>query len=306
MAPSPQRFNACEYLLDRRLELGDGARAAIVADTGDLTYAQLHSTVVQTAAALTDLGLLPDQRLVMMVADSPGFIAIYLAATRIGAIPVPVSTMLTAHDIVDLLVDSRCTALAVSGAFAQTADAAIDDTPFLRLVVDVDGCGVAQRDGLRVVTGAMLSEIGWGLPPAPVFPTDADSPAFWLYTSGTTGKPKGAMHRHGSVREVCENHGVGLLGITSEDRCLSAAKAFFAFGLGNTVLFPLSVRTSTVVVPVASKPDVIAETVRRHSPTLFFAGPTFFANMIRAALPADTLDGVRLIASAGEPLPASL
>ena len=306
MAPSPEHFNACEYLLDRRLDLGDGERTAILDDNGELSYAQLHERVRRAATGLTELGLLPEQRLLMMVTDSAAFVVLYLAAMRIGAVPVPVSTMLTAHDVGDLLADSRSAAFAVSGAYAATAGDAIDASTFLRLVIDLDGSGVAQRQGIRIVTGAALDEIGSSRPPVDVYPTGADSPAFWLYTSGTTGKPKGAMHRHGSVREVCETYGTQVLGITADDRCLSAAKAFFAFGLGNSVLFPLSVGASTVLVGIASKPDVIVESVRRHHPTLFFAGPTFFANMLRADAPADALAGVRLIASAGEALPASL
>ncbi len=139
-----------------------------------------------------------------------------------------------------------------------------------------------------------------------MYATTEDSPAFWLYTSGTTGRPKGAMHRHGSIRVVCETYGTQVLGIRRDDRCLSAAKAFFAYGLGNSVLFPLSVGATAILEPSPSKPDVLAERAQKYAATLFFAGPTFFANMLRAALPADALGSVRLAASAGEPLPAAL
>ena len=306
MAESPEHFNACEYLLDRRLDLGDGGRTAIVSDRVELTYEQLHGRVGRAAAGLVELGLQPEQRLLMVVADSPEFVVLFLAAMRIGAVPVPVSTMLTGHDITDLLGDSRAAAVAVSGAFAGPVGEALTSAPFVRLVIDLDGAAIAQQGAAPVVSGAALDQLGAQHAVPPVHPSTADSPAFWLYTSGTTGKPKGAMHRHGSIRVVCETYGRQVLGITEDDRCLSAAKAFFAYGLGNSVLFPLSVGASTVLVPVASKPDVVAEEVRRHHPTLFFAGPTFFANMLRAELPADALSGVRLSASAGEPLPASL
>jgi benzoate-CoA ligase family protein len=139
-----------------------------------------------------------------------------------------------------------------------------------------------------------------------VYPTTADSPAFWLYTSGTTGRPKAAMHRHASIQVVCETYGTQVLGIRSGDRCLSAAKAFFAYGLGNSLLFPLSVGASAVLVADPSRPDLMADAAQKYGATLFFAGPTFFANMLRAGLPADALAGVRLAASAGEALPASL
>ena len=146
------------------------------------------------------------------------------------------------------------------------------------------------------------------LPGAPgeIYPTTADSPAFWLYTSGTTGTPKGAMHRHGSVRVVCETYGTQVLGITPDDRCLSAAKAFFAYGLGNSVLFPLSAGAAAVLEPSPSRPEIMAERARFYAATLFFAGPTFFSNMLRVGLSRDALAGVRLAASAGEALPAAL
>jgi acyl-coenzyme A synthetase/AMP-(fatty) acid ligase len=127
-----------------------------------------------------------------------------------------------------------------------------------------------------------------------------------LYTSGTTGKAKAAMHRHGAIPVVCETYGTQVLGIQPDDRCLSSAKAFFAYGLGNSVLFPMSVGAAAVLEPSPSRPEIMAERAGFYAATLFFAGPTFFANMLRAGLPADALAGVRLAASAGEALPATL
>ena len=114
------------------------------------------------------------------------------------------------------------------------------------------------------------------------------------------------MHRHGSIPVVCETYGQQVLGIRPDDRCLSAAKAFFAYGLGNSLLFPMSAGAASVLLPPASRPDLIAETAVKYGATLFFGGPTFFANMLRAGMPADALGGVRLAASAGEALPAAL
>jgi benzoate-CoA ligase family protein len=139
-----------------------------------------------------------------------------------------------------------------------------------------------------------------------LYETTEDSPAFWLYTSGTTGKPKGAMHRHGSIRVVCATYATQVLGIRPDDRCLSAAKAFFAYGLGNSVLFPLSVGATAILEPAPSRPDGIAARAREYGATLFFGGPTFFAAMLRAGLPTDALGDTRLAVSAGEPLPEPL
>ena len=274
-------FNASEYLLDRRL-----------------TYGELHAAVERAAGGLTSLGLLPEQRLLLLVVDCPEFVVLYLAAMRIGAVPVPVSTMLRAPDVADLLDDSRAPVVAVSAALAEVATEALQQAPFVHTVVDVDGAGVVG--GRAAVVGMPDAD------PVGVYPTTADSPAFWLYTSGTTGKPKGAMHRHGSIAVTCETYGAQVLGIRPDDVCLSAAKAFFAYGLGNSVLFPLAVGAATVLVPTPSRPTDVAAIAAASSPTLFFAGPTFFANMLRAELPADALASVRLCASAGEPLPASL
>jgi benzoate-CoA ligase family protein len=299
-----EAFNACEYLLDRRVKAGDGARVAVTGVGGELTYSQLLDQVQRAAAVLRQLGLEPEQRLLMFTADGPAFVVLYLAAMRIGAIPVPVSTMMRAAGLTELLADSRARLLAITPGFAGIAAEAVAGAPELRGVLAAGGDSVAagalpvhDLDGLIAAAEADES----------IYPTTADSPAFWLYTSGTTGKSKGAMHRHGSVRVVCETYGSRVLGIRPEDRCLSAAKAFFAYGLGNSVLFPLSAGAAAILEPSPSRPDVIAERAREFGATLFFAGPTFFANMLRTGLPGDALgSGVRLAASAGEALPAAL
>jgi benzoate-CoA ligase family protein len=295
-----QLFNACEYLLDRRLAAGDGQRIALTGPAGEFSYAQLHDRVCRTAAGLRAVGVQPEQRILMVMSDSPAFVVVYLAAMRVGAIPVPVSTMLRADGVAELLRDSRARFLAITGEFAAVAESAAAAAPELAGVL----ADIPLAASPRPVHP--LDDLAAYPPDESVYDTTADSPAFWLYTSGTTGTPKGAMHRHGAVRVVCETYGTQVLGITPADRCLSAAKAFFAYGLGNSVLFPLSVGAACVLLPAPSRPDLIAETAVKHGATLFFGGPTFFANMLRAGLPADALGEVRLAASAGEALPASL
>jgi benzoate-CoA ligase family protein len=285
-------FNAGEYLLDRHVHAGAGDRLALTGVAGDLTYADLYDRVRRAATVLVDFGLRPEQRLLMFMADSPDFVMIYLAALRIGAVPVPVSTMLHTDGLAELLRDSRARLLAVTPQYAATAQAAVVDAPELR--------GVLSFDGAFEALCAAAS------PMDEVYPTVADSPAFWLYTSGTTGTPKAAMHRHGSIKVVCETYGMQVLGIRPADRTISAAKAFFAYGLGNSLLFPFSVGASAILEPTPSRPDTIAARVGEFGATLFFAGPTFFAGMLRAELPAGALAGVRLAASAGEALPAPL
>ena len=293
-------FNACEYLLDRRLAAGDGDRLALTGPAGDLSYADLWDRVRRTAAGLRAAGVEPEQRILMVMADSPHFAVVYLAAMRVGAIPVPVSTMLRADGIAELLRDSRARFLAVTSEFAAAAESAAAAAPELAGVL----ADTPLAAGPRPVH--LLDDLAGSAPDDFVYDSAPDSPAFWLYTSGTTGTPKGAMHRHWSIPAVCETYGNQVLGIRPEDRCLSAAKAFFAYGLGNSLLFPLSVGAASVLLPPASRPDLIAETAVKYGATLFFGGPTFFANMLRAGMPADALGGVRLAASAGEALPAAL
>jgi benzoate-CoA ligase family protein len=294
-------FNACEYLLDRRIEAGDGPRVAVTGAGGELTYAELHDRVLRTAAGLRRIGLEPEQRLLMFMADSPEFVVIYLAAMRMGAIPVPVSTMVHADGLVELLVDSRARVLAVTAPYGDVAGEALRSGADVHSVVAADGVAIDCRQPVH-----QLEELATGAPESAVYSSTADSPAFWLYTSGTTGSPKAAMHRHGAIQVVCETYGSQVLGITPDDRCLSAAKAFFAYGLGNSVLFPLAVGAATVLEPGASRPDLVADRATKYGATLFFGGPTFFANMLRAELPSDALGGVRLAASAGEALPEAL
>jgi benzoate-CoA ligase family protein len=293
-------FNACEYLLDRRIAVGDGDRIALTGAGGELTYGQLHDRVLRVANGLRGAGIEPEQRLLMFMADSPEFVVVYLAAMRIGAVPVPVSTMVHADGLAELLLDSRARALAVTAPYGDVAAAALRSCPEVRCVFTA---GVDLDTALPVTS---LDDLVSSEPDPAVYPTTADSPAFWLYTSGTTGSPKAAMHRHGSIQIVCETYGTQVLGITPDDRCLSAAKAFFAYGLGNSVLFPLSVGAATVLEPAGSRPDLMAERAAQFGATLFFAGPTFFANMLRAELPSGALPDVRLAASAGEALPEAL
>jgi benzoate-CoA ligase family protein len=341
-------FNACEYLLDRRLAAGDGDRLALTGPAGDLSYAGLWDRVRRTAAGLRAAGVQPEQRILMVMADSPQFAVVYLAAMRVGAIPVPVSTMLRPDGIAELLRDSRARFLAVTSEFAAAAESAavlvstgaapelagiLADVPLFSPggttphSVSPGGRPPHTPPGpplseaappmakSAIVSGAqpptsvpvyLFDDLASGAPDDFVYDSAPDSPAFWLYTSGTTGTPKGAMHRHGSIPVVCETYGQQVLGIRPDDRCLSAAKAFFAYGLGNSLLFPLAAGAASVLLPPASRPDLIAETAVKYGATLFFGGPTFFANMLRAGMPADALGAVRLAASAGEALPAAL
>jgi len=285
-------FNVSTYLLDRRLDAGDGDRVAVTGPRGTLTYRELHEMTCRIAGGLRGLGVQPEQRVMLYMVDSPRMLATMLAAMRIGAVPVPVSTMGTAADLAGVLRDSRATVLVLSTEFAEAVSGVLSGLPDLRHVV-TDGPGfdldsAAPEDG------------------ATPYDTWDDTVALWLYTSGTTGLPKGAVHRHANVRVVCETYGQQVLGIRPDDRVLSVPKMFFAYGLGASAFFPLSVGASTVLEPARPNPAVVTEWLRAERPTIFVATPSFYAAMLAAPVPEDALSLVRLGTSAGEPLPAPI
>jgi benzoate-CoA ligase family protein len=266
------------------------------------------------------------------MADSPEVLALFLGGLYIGAVPVPVSTMVTAQDLVTLATDSRARLIAVSPEFAGAAvDAA--GLPGVREVVvagetedlepllvprhaQTSGQTSAQASGqTRARAGARVRTLrGFLAAAAPAdqaaaraaLPTLPDSPAFWLYTSGTTGTPKAAMHRHAALRSTAETYGSRVLGIRPDDVCYSAAKFFFAYGLGNTLTFPFSVGARAILDRARATPQRLASVLTSLRPTLFFAAPTAYAAMLAADLPADTFASVRLGVSAGESFPADL
>jgi benzoate-CoA ligase family protein len=308
-----ETFNACAYLIDRQVEAGRGEHVAVTGPGGTWSYAQLAAEVRAAAAGLRATGLRPEERIVLFSADRVEMLACFLAALRIGAVPVPVSTMYNDRELAELLTDSRARVLLCSPEFAETARAATLTTGLQFADVIRSTCDTpliaTDRDSLRMSSAVggwgELLEAGRG-GDGSVYRSWAESPAFWLYTSGTTGTPKAAMHRHGSIRFVAESYGAQVLGIRPEDRCFSVAKLFFAYGLGNSALFPLSVGATTILEPARPTPQSVAEAVRVHQPTLFFGVPTFYAALLAADLPTDTFASVRLAASAGEPLPAEL
>jgi len=311
---APEAFNAADYLVYRRVAEGDGNRVALIHPGGQHSYAAVAEQAHAAAAGLAALGVRPEERVMFFASDSAELVAGLLGAMHLGAVAVPVSTMLTAQDLAGLLVDSRARVLVTSAEFVDTARNAV-----AALVGARTGLAAAAPDLATVVTIGTTADqfavpaLAWselliggiGIP-APVYPSWADSPALWLYTSGTTGSPKAAMHRHGSIRYVCETYGQQVLGIRPEDRCFSVAKLFFAYGIGNSLFFPFAVGAAAVLEPGRPTPELVAEVVHEHRPTLFFGVPTFYSALLASSIPDDTFASVRQGASAGEPLPATL
>ncbi|MDQ6640906.1 MAG: benzoate-CoA ligase family protein [Actinomycetota bacterium] len=303
----PQAFNAASYLVQRRLRAGDADKVA-AHGTRSVTYAELDRLTGDVAAGYRTLGLRRDDRVMMVMADDVEMLTAILGAFRAGLVAVPVSTMLNGAELGKILADSGARALVCTHEFADVVTEALPVAPDVEYVV-LHGPGE-----LGVPASAALHswqdfhEAGATAPEAirDVAPTEDDSWALWLYTSGTTGIPKAAMHRHANIRHVCQTYGDQVLGIRPDDSTLSVAKMFFAYGIGNSVFFPLSVGATTILEPRRPTPDVIRERLAEERPTLFFAVPTFFAALLASDLPDDAFSSVRLAASAGEPLPAPL
>ena len=301
-------FNAAHYLVDRHVEAGDGGRTAVLSGDSRLTYSDLQDLSSAFAAGLQASDVRPGERVVFVCSDRPELLVGILGTWRYGAIAVPVSTMLTGPELAKIVSDSGARVLVATPEFATAASLAAASAPQLAHLVAVDGAELVATPSADVTSWTDLLAAGtWRTGAvAAAAATQEDTPALWLYTSGTTGLPKGAMHRHANIRAVCETYGRDVLRITPEDVCFSIAKLFFAYGLGNSALFPLAVGATTVLEPRRPSPDVVAERMRADRPTLFFAGPTFFAALLAADLPTDLFSSVRLCASAGEALPATL
>jgi benzoate-CoA ligase family protein len=307
-----EAFNASVYLLDRQVEAGRGGHLAVTGPAGSLTYAELAQQVAELSSGLRALGIRPEERVLLVASDRPETAVTFLALLRMGAIAVPVSTMYNGVELGELLRDTRARVVVATAEFAAVAREAMGLAPEATTLV-VAGepgppgqPGPAGDDGAGVRSWTGILAEGQRAGPAAPYGTWFDSPGFWLYTSGTTGTPKGAMHRHGSIARVCETYAHQVLGITPEDRCYSVAKLFFAYGIGNSLFFPLSVGAAAVLDPARATPAGAAARLAGDRPSLFFAGPAFFAALLAADVPAEAFASVRLAASAGEALPAEI
>ncbi len=295
-------FNAASYLTERRVEAGDGARVALRHPRGQHSYAELAAEVRRVAGGLAALGVRPEERVLLCMADDIELATGILATMYLGAVAVPCSSMLTGRELATLVADSRARVLLGSAQFAPAVTTAATGAPDLGHVV-LTGDDAPAVPGTVGLTWAQLRDAE---PLTAAYPTWDESPALWLYTSGTTGTPKGAMHRHTDVRFVAETYGTQVLGMTPDDVCLSAAKLFFAYGIGNSLFFPLAVGASAVLEPSRPNPQLFAERIREHGVTLFFGGPSFWGPLMAADLPRDTFATVRGGVSAGEALPARM
>jgi benzoate-CoA ligase family protein len=301
-------FNAADYLVSRHVTEGRGERTAVIASE-TLTYADLADRVGVVASGLRSLGLRHDDRVMLVMSDEVPMLTGILGAFRAGLVAVPVSTMFTGSELAEVLADSGARAVLATPEFLPAVNEAVAASPDVEHAVlagDPGEAGLHVPEHVLVHTWEELTAAGAQAGLTDVAPTIDDSWALWLYTSGTTGLPKAAMHRHANIRHVCETYGAQVLGITPDDITFSVAKMFFAYGIGNTVFFPFSVGAATVLEPRRPTPDVVRERLEETRPTLFFGVPTFYAALNTSPVPEEAFESVRLCASAGEPLPAPM
>ena len=303
-------FNAATWLVDRHLASGDGDRVAVISGDRVWSYASVADEVAGAATSLRALGVVPEQRVALALLDSIEFVAVFLGAMRIGAVPVAMNPLLPGRDLGVITADARAGLVVVS---AQMVDRVADLSAGAPEVTTVITTGAADDVPVDPGPGGRAARVlGWdeftaggtGGDAAP-YPTWAESPGFWLCTSGSTGQPKLAVHRHGDIRATCETYGAAVLGIGPDDRCFSVGPMFHAYGLGNSLTFPFSVGASTVLEPTRPPtPALVAERVTTTRPSLFFCIPTFYAALNGSDLADDTFTSVRQAVSAAEPLPA--
>jgi len=299
--PPPARFNFARHLID--LNAARSAKTALTDDLASLRYGELAEQVQRLAAGLQSLGLRREDRVFLLMHDSCDWVVAFLGALYAGVVPVAVNTLLTAEDYAFMLDHSRAQAALVSGALLPTLQAAMSQGPHELKALVVSRPVAALPEG-AVDFAALVS----GHPPlAKPVDTLADEAAFWLYSSGSTGKPKGTVHTQGNLYWTAELYGRHVLGLRESDVVFSAAKLFFAYGLGNALTFPLSVGASVVLMAERPTPQATFKRLTDNQPTVFYGAPTGYGGMLASNdLPAKSQVRLRLCSSAGEALPRDI
>jgi len=290
----PQRFNFAQHLL--ALNEARGNKIAFRDDRCDLSYAELDHRVRCFAAGLLAHGLQPEQRVLLVMLDTVDLPVAFLGALYAGVVPVPVNTLLTAENYGYMLTHSDAKMIVVSDALRSTVDPAVLACGHPLKIV-VSGAPANDRD---IAFSSLLAQ-----PPMPQpADTHADQFAFWLYSSGSTGQPKGAVHSHANLYWTAELYGKPVLELNEHDVVFSAAKLFFAYGLGNALTFPLSVGATVVLMAERPTPNAVFDRLIKQQPTVFYGVPTLYVAMLAAdALPNRDQLKLRLCVSAGEALP---
>jgi benzoate-CoA ligase family protein len=297
----PQYYNITTKLVDEMVEKGLGGKVAVYYQDETYTYNEMQSLINKVGNALKILGVHMEERVMLIMYDSPEAIASFYGAIKIGAIPVPVNYMYTKHDYRYLLNNSRARTLIANDDFIEEIEGFREKLLYLENTVVV---GKRTR-GYHIAFNDIVDRCSDKLD---VAYTTFEDAAFWNYTSGSSGVPKAAVHLQHDVFTCIDSYAKGVLGLTQDDILLSASKFFFAYGLGNSFLYPLGVGASVALFPDRPKAESIFDTINRYHPTVFFSVPTLYANMleVKDAEKKYDLSSIRICTSAGEALPKEL
>jgi benzoate-CoA ligase len=295
----PREYNAAHDLIERNLAAGRADKVAYIDDAGRYTYGELAQRVNRAANALSGLGLEMESRIMLCHLDAIEFPSVFLGAIKAGIVPIATNTLLTTADYKFMLEDSRARGLVVSEQLLPAFAPLFGSLPFLKHII------VSGRDGrghlhLQALTTAAGTEFTTA-------PTTRDDVCFWAYSSGSTGTPKGTLHIHSSLIQTAALYARPILGMREDDVVFSAAKLFFAYGLGNALTFPLAVGATAVLMAERPTPASVFKRLKEHRPTIFCGVPTLFGAVLASPeLPARNELALRICTSAGEALPADL
>ena len=299
-------FNFTSWLIERNA--GRLAKTAYIDDVGTLSYGELFQRVRALGAALLALGLRRDERVLMCMHDGNDWPVVFLGALYVGIVPVAVNTLLPAEDYAYMLEHSRAQAVLASDVLVPTLQQAIAQSAN-EVRHRIVSRPAEARDGWTSIDALLAAQAAGGAPSGPTAAAlvGGDDPGFWLYSSGSTGRPKGTVHTHANLYWTCELYGRGVLALREDDVCFSAAKLFFAYGLGNALSFPLAAGATVVLLAGRPTPDAVFKVWLDHRPTVFFGAPTGYAGLLaHPQLPSCEQVALRMCSSAGEALPRDL